>query len=107
MFVPREHFDGCVLGTVVKEGRRFGTHEWRSPRAGGDPRQIVDDPGNLFRTGTASERGILVLEDHYPLALGECFVDRPSAASSHALYPRPLFRNARIRARRSPHGVAR
>lgn len=66
VFVPREHFDGCVLGTVVKDGRRFReTHEWRYVTARrwwlrnfepGDLRRIAEDPGNLFRTGTASEQ---------------------------------------------------
>ena len=70
-FVSREHFEGCVLGAVVKNGLRYQeTHEWRYVTARrswlrnfepGDPRRIVNDPGNLFRTGTASEQGLPVL----------------------------------------------
>ena len=70
-FVPREHFDGCVLGAVVKHGVRYQeTHAWRYVTARrswlrnfvpGDQRRFVDDPGNLFRTGMASEQGLPAL----------------------------------------------
>lgn len=53
-FTPPEHFDGCVLGAVVKNGRQYQkTHEWRYVTARrwwlpniepGDARSIVDAP---------------------------------------------------------------
>jgi hypothetical protein len=65
LFAPREHFDGCVTGAVLKNGVRYQeTHAWSYVTARrswlrnferGDQRRIVDDPRNLFRTGTASE----------------------------------------------------
>jgi hypothetical protein len=68
LFESREHFEGCVHGAVVRNGRRYQeTNEWRHipPRRWwlrnfepGDPRQIVDCPGNLFRTETASEQRV-------------------------------------------------
>lgn len=66
LFVERGHFDACELGVVIRWGARYKeTHEWRYVTARrwwlrnfepGDPRIIVDDPGNLFRTGLASEQ---------------------------------------------------
>lgn len=67
-FVDRAHFDTCKLGVAVQRGVRcIETHEWRYVTwrrhflrnfEPGDMRRIVDDPGNLFRTGTASEQGV-------------------------------------------------
>jgi len=72
LFVDRGHFGGCKLGTVVQRGVRFReTHAWRyvtdrrrwlSTFEPGDARVIVDDPGNVFRTGAASEQPLPGLE---------------------------------------------
>ncbi len=71
-FEPREHFAACTLGTVVKRGILYiETHEWcyvmhrrkwftpeirKAKEASGF--RLVDDLGNLFRTGTVKEQAI-------------------------------------------------
>ncbi len=87
--VDRAHFAGCVLGSVTREGRRLQeTHAWRYVQARrawlrsfvpGDDRRIVDDPGNLFRTGSASEQPLPPLEPYVA----------PIAAAAVALPPEP------------------
>lgn len=76
LFVERGHFATCELDNVVIRGLRWReTHEWRYVTARrrwlrtfepGDTRRIVDDPGNVFRTGTASEQALPVLEQTDP-----------------------------------------
>lgn len=75
--VAATHFEGCILGAVTREGRRYQeTHVWRYVQARrawlrsfvpGDDRRIVDDPGNLFRTGAASEQPLAPLEPYVAL----------------------------------------
>lgn len=76
LFVERGHFATCELDNVVIRGLRYKeTHEWRYVTARrrwlrtfepGDKRRIVDDPGNVFRTGTASEQALPSLEQTNP-----------------------------------------
>ena len=76
MFIPADHFERCKLSPVVLYGsRRQVTHEYKylleRRRWFGESLKshccrgtlvAVDDPGNLFRTGTVREQHLPKLE---------------------------------------------